>query len=127
MTDSPITAADIAARRLAFPRCYAGATDETVAHMIRVTRAERIAMLAALTPTHDPAAHRYTMRYRPPGAFTLPRGLNWTLTERPARQDAGFQKRTDLPVSRHPFGVFTTDTRPLTPDELTAYEIEVLP
>jgi hypothetical protein len=126
MNPTTVTAADIAARRALFPKCYAGTSDADVATMIRLTRLERLAMVAALTPaTVEPT--RYTMRYRPPGAFTLPAGLNWTLTERPSRAGAGFEKRTDLPVSRHPFGVFTTDKRPLTSDELESFEIEVLP
>jgi len=68
---------------------------------------------------------RYSHLYRPPSSFTLPRGLGWTLVERPTAPGTNYEGRTDLPRSAHAFGVFTTD-RPLTEDELTRFEIEVV-
>lgn len=68
---------------------------------------------------------RYTMRYRPAGFATLPHGLRWEYVEAPARWDCGV-RRPDLPMSKHPFGVFTAD-RELTQDELRSYEIDILP
>lgn len=47
-------------------------------------------------------AHRYTMLYRPPSFATCPKG--WVLVERPAA-GLGFDRRTDLPLSVHRFGV----------------------
>jgi hypothetical protein len=64
----------------------------------------------------------YTLLYRPPSFATLPPQIGWTLVERPARTPHGFERRTDLPVSAHPFGVFTFD-RELTPDEIERFEL----
>lgn len=67
---------------------------------------------------------QYTMRYRPAGFATLPSNLHWEYVEAPARFDVGV-RRPDLPISKHPFGVFTAD-RILTADELRSYEIDVV-
>lgn len=77
----------------------------------------------AVAPPAPKSTTRYRMIYRPPGSFTLPRGLKWELVERPSASGAGYEKRTDLPVSAHPFGVFTSE-RELTPDEMASFEIE---
>lgn len=63
--------------------------------------------------------HRYTLKYRPPGFATLPKG--WILVERP--QIPGFDRREDLPVSRHRFGIVAYE-RPLTDDEIRNYELD---
>lgn len=62
--------------------------------------------------------HRYTLMYRPPSFATLPPG--WMLVERP--QVPGFERRQDLERSSHRFGVVAYE-RPLTDDEVTAYEL----
>lgn len=64
---------------------------------------------------------RYSMKYRPPGFCTLPKGLEWDYVEVPSDS-----RRFDLPVSSRPYGIFTTD-RPLTPEELEAFEIRIEP
>jgi hypothetical protein len=46
--------------------------------------------------------YKYVPLYRPPGFATVPSG--WVLVERP-RQSCGFDRRTDLPLSEHQFGV----------------------
>ena len=66
--------------------------------------------------------YKYVPLYRPPGSASLPKG--WTLLERP-RRDCGFDRRTDLPLSKYPFGVVGYD-RPLTTLETTNYELKVL-
>jgi len=63
--------------------------------------------------------YRYTLKYRPPGFATLPKG--WALVERP--QIPGFDRREDLPVSRHRFGVVAYE-RPLTDKEIQDYELD---
>jgi hypothetical protein len=66
---------------------------------------------------------RYTLMYRPPSTFTLPR-VGWTLLERPSAI-GGFERRDDLPISTHPFGVVTFD-RELTDDEVERFELKVV-
>lgn len=66
---------------------------------------------------------RYTMLYRPPSFATLPRGIGWTLVERPNIPCSGYERRTDLPVSTHPFGVLVFD-REVTADEVTRFELQ---
>lgn len=66
--------------------------------------------------------HLYALKYRPPSFATLPTG--WELVERP-RLTLGFDRRTDLPVSRHPYGVVSY-ARSLTEDEVRKYELEIL-
>ncbi len=62
----------------------------------------------------------YTLLYRPPSFACLPKNASWTLVARPA---AGFEKRTDLPVlPAFRFGVFYFD-RPLTVEEVEAFEL----
>lgn len=75
-------------------------------------------------PGKGPAAeHRYAMQYRPPGSSTLPDGLKWDYAELP-KDFAG--NRPDLQTSKdHRFGVIKTD-RPLTADEMRAFEIKPL-
>jgi hypothetical protein len=63
---------------------------------------------------------RYAMLYRPMSFCTLPRGLQWTLVERPGVGD--YSNRTDLPFSTRPFGVF--ECEPLTEEQLERFEIE---
>lgn len=65
---------------------------------------------------------KYAPMYRPPGFASLPKG--WTLLERP-RLNCGFDRRTDLPLSRHMFGVVSYD-RQLTDAEVTNYQLEIL-
>jgi hypothetical protein len=64
----------------------------------------------------------YTLMYRPPSTFTLPR-VGWTLLERPAC--GGFDRRDDLPVSIYTFGVVTFD-RELTDDEIERFELKMV-
>jgi hypothetical protein len=66
----------------------------------------------------------YKMRYRPAGFATLPSRLGWSYVEAPARADVGV-RRPDLPVSRYPFGTFTTE-RDLTAEELRDFEIDIV-
>lgn len=73
-------------------------------------------------PDVDRRKHRYAPMYRPPG-ITLPKG--WELVERPSMHEAGFDRRTDLPVSRHPFGVIEYD-RSLSDEEVSQYQLEVI-
>ena len=67
----------------------------------------------------------YTMRYRPATQFgTLPPGVHLTDWVRvPPSLAHAFPK---LPRSTHPHGEFHTN-RPLTPDELTRFQIDVCP
>ena len=64
---------------------------------------------------------KYTLLYRPPSSCTLPKG--WTLIERP--QVPGFESRTDLPLSKHYFGVVEFE-RVLTQDEAADYQLKAL-
>lgn len=66
--------------------------------------------------------YKYAPMYRPPGFASLPKG--WNLLERP-RLNCGYDRRTDLPLSQHVFGVVGYD-RPLTADEIKNYELKVL-
>jgi len=68
---------------------------------------------------------RYTLLYRPPGVCSLPRGIGWTLVERPSMPCSGYERRTDLPLSTHPFGVITFD-REVTADEVERFELQAL-
>lgn len=61
----------------------------------------------------------YTLKYRPPGYATCPKG--WTLLERGT--GGHFPLRTDLPIGVHRFGVIGYE-RCLTGDEMRAFEIE---
>ena len=65
----------------------------------------------------------YTLLYRPPSTFTLPRGIGWTLVERPSLPGLGFDLRTDLPISRYPFGLVVFD-REVTPEEIERFDLE---
>lgn len=67
---------------------------------------------------------RYRLLYRPPSFATLPKAA-WTLVERPNPRH-GFERRADLPVSVHEFGVVEFD-RALTADEIAAFELEAVP
>lgn len=62
-------------------------------------------------------AHRYTLKYRPADTFTLPR-IPWRVVER----GVGYERRTDLPLSAHRFGVVEFD-RALTADEVERWEL----
>ena len=64
--------------------------------------------------------HRYVPLLRPASFATLPRGVSWGYVEAPAM--AGLTRQTDLPASRHRYGVIATD-RPLTADELERYDL----
>lgn len=72
------------------------------------------------------AVNLYTMRYRPASFATLPPrlnrggGLGWWYVEAPF--DLA-HIRTDIPRSKHVFGVIETRD-PLTPQELRDYEID---
>ena len=68
-----------------------------------------------------PVTTRFSPRYRPPSFATLPRA-GWTLIERPSAV-RDYDGRTDLPVSRRPFGVVTFD-RELTVNEVTSFELD---
>ena len=67
---------------------------------------------------------KYRMLYRPLMFAAYPRDVVTEWVELP---QAGIVPSAfpDVPVSRHPFGVFTTD-RPLTADELASYQIEIV-
>lgn len=69
---------------------------------------------------------RYRMKYRPAGFASLPSGLFWEWVELPHDHPnpAAFPH---LKRSEWRFGVFVTPDRPLTADELKAFEIEVCP
>jgi hypothetical protein len=64
--------------------------------------------------------HDYIPLYRPAGFATLPSGISWEYVEAPKMP--GLVNRPDLKTSQHYFGVIRTD-RPLTADELKAYEL----
>ena len=70
--------------------------------------------------TNIDMTYRYTLLYRPPSFCTAPKG--WNLIERPA-PGLGFDKRTDLPLSEHTFGVIEYD-RPLTAEEIATFELK---
>lgn len=63
--------------------------------------------------------YRYAPLYRPPSTFTLPAGFE--LIERPFA-GLGFDRRTDLPLSQHRFGVVRYQ-KPLTEDEIRRYQL----
>lgn len=65
----------------------------------------------------------YTPQYRPPSFNCLPKG--WGLVERPAATPNNFERRTDLPVSQHPFGVVSFHAE-LTEDQLADYQLKVV-
>lgn len=67
-------------------------------------------------------SYRYVLLYRPPSSWTLPAG--WNLVERP-RLACGFDRRTDLPLSTHTFGVVEY-SRPLADDEVRAYQLRLI-
>lgn len=67
-------------------------------------------------------AYHYTPKYRPPSEVTVPRG--WEIVERGKYTD-GFNKRSDLPIGQHPFGVIRY-RRPLTDEEREQYELEIV-
>ena len=63
---------------------------------------------------------RYYNRLRPVGLVTIPK-VGWAWVEQPAL--AAFRpNNSDLPISTYRYGVYSTD-RPLTADELYAFEI----
>ena len=66
--------------------------------------------------------HKYTQLYRPPNSCCLPKG--WDLVERPLVP--GFERRTDLPLSKHYFGVIEFD-HALTQDEVANYQLKCIP
>jgi hypothetical protein len=72
-------------------------------------------------PRMGATVHRYALKYRPPSFATLPPG--WILLERP--QMPGFERREDLPISRHRVGVVGSE-RPLTEEEIASYQLEIL-
>jgi hypothetical protein len=57
---------------------------------------------------------------RPAGFCTLPRGLQWDFVEVPSDMA---HRRPELPVSRHRYGVISTD-RPLTQDEQARFSLQ---
>lgn len=63
--------------------------------------------------------YKYTPLYRPPSFATVPAG--WTLVERP-KMSCGFDRRTDLPVSEHQFGVIAYE-KPLTEAEIRNFQL----
>lgn len=63
----------------------------------------------------------YTLQYRPPGIGTCPKG--WELVERPRMP--GWERRTDLPESKHRFGVIGYE-RPLSAEDVERYELTPL-
>jgi hypothetical protein len=65
----------------------------------------------------------YTPLYRPPGAFSLPKG--WTLIERPALVPNNFERRKDLPVSQYPHGVVGFDSK-LPPQDVADFQLRFL-
>jgi hypothetical protein len=64
--------------------------------------------------------HKYTPKYRPPLYGTVPNGFE--LMERPAL-GLGFDARTDLPASRHQFGVISYP-EPLSEEDMERYQLE---
>ena len=67
-----------------------------------------------------PGPLHYTLKYRPATFATLPSPLAWEYVEAPSMP--GIINRTDLPISRHRYGVIKTN-RPFTEDECAAYDI----
>ena len=67
---------------------------------------------------------RYRTTTRPLMFATYPRDVVTEWVELP-QQGAVAQAFPGIPVSKHVFGVFTTD-RPLTADELASYQIEIV-
>lgn len=65
----------------------------------------------------------YAPKYRPPGLGAVPDG--WTLVERPAMSGLGFDRRTDLPVSRFRYGVISYPKR-LSDAEIRKWDLEDL-
>lgn len=63
--------------------------------------------------------HTYTQLYRPPTSCSLPKG--WSLVERP--HSPGFERRTDLPLSSHQFGVIGFE-RVLSSEEIANYQLK---
>jgi hypothetical protein len=63
---------------------------------------------------------RYFNRLRPVGLGTIPK-VGWAWVEQPGLE-AFRPRNSDLPVSRRPYGVYSTE-RPLTAQELYDYEI----
>ena len=55
--------------------------------------------------------HRYVPLVRPASFTTLPRGVSWGYVEAPAMP--GLTRQTDLPLSRHRYGVIATDRAPV--------------
>lgn len=64
----------------------------------------------------------YRMKYRPVSFCTLPQGVMTTWVELPPNHPNP-HVFPEVPTSKWTFGVFTTQ-RPLTRDELVAFEIE---
>jgi hypothetical protein len=64
--------------------------------------------------------NRYYNRLRPVGLGTIPK-VGWAWVEQPA-SEAFRPINSDLPISTYRYGVYSTD-RPLTADELYAFEI----
>lgn len=64
----------------------------------------------------------YTPMYRPPSTFTIPK--DFELIERP-HAGLGFDRRTDLPLSKHKFGVVRY-ARPLTEHEIEWAQLKVV-
>jgi len=62
----------------------------------------------------------YFNRLRPVGLGHIPK-VDWEWVEQPALE-AFRPRNSPLPISRRPYGVYTT-ARPLTPEELDAFEI----
>ena len=67
---------------------------------------------------------RYFNRLRPVGFATIPK-VGWAWVEQPALE-AYRPRNSDLPVSGHRYGVYRTE-RPLTDEELYAFEISEVP
>lgn len=63
----------------------------------------------------------YSTRYRPVGLGTIPK-IHWSWVEQP-KVEMFRPLGSDLPISSRSYGVFQTD-RPLTPEELYAFEID---
>lgn len=63
---------------------------------------------------------KYRPLLRPAGFATLPSGLRWEYVEVPSY----ITKRPDLPISRHPHGIISTD-RKLTDAECERFDLRV--
>jgi hypothetical protein len=66
--------------------------------------------------------HKYAPMYRPPSFATVPPG--WVLVERP-RMACGFDRRTELPLSEHTFGVIGYG-QPLSDADIKAFQLKTL-